>query len=349
MSQPALGNFACCAGFCVFRLCADPLSGQYPSVRIPLPLAILLVIVIPIGSWWLGTRKMDFLSPPSDAHLAGIRQKTAADLSRPAIQPPKLSPRILPAVATIPSPEKKPEPTIDIGDLNPNPGLNTYAELAPKGARHLIELASLLETAGESPRALLVWERVLDSTTPDPPQIAAALAAIKRLRSVIPMWQRKPAGAIPIVIHANTSTKLEKSLKSILEQAAHDLQRVSSGILKVSSQVTTKRKSLPKNSPSTVDLWLSGAAEKSPVTATISFSVTKTATLQADTLRKLFRCISKRLEQNHAFTRITPAATNETTLEDLGWRITRLRWQELALSLNAPQPAAPEKIPPPPR
>ena len=323
-------------------------------MRVPLPISILLAIILPVAVWWLGTRKTDFLTPPSEAMLAKVRQRTAAALPPAEIQAPVAAPQA-PAVPAPPSPEKKPEPAVEIGDLNPNPGLSTYAELAPKGSRHLLELASLLETAGELPRTVLAWERVLDSATAEPPQAITAIAGIRRLRPTLPAWNNKPAKSIPIVLHASTGPQLEKSLKATLEQAAKNLEAASSGILKVTASVTPMRKSStktpakttaktsgkgsPKDAPATVALWLSGPNEKSPLTETLSFTVTKPDALHAEILRRIFRLTGNRLQQTLAFPPVAPAATDETPLSALETHITRLHWEKFGLSLNTPPPA----------
>ncbi len=312
-------------------------------MRIPLPIAIVLAIVMPLGIWWLGTRKLDFLTPPAEAQLIAIRKQTEASLPRLEIQPPKPAPKNPPSNAAPPvtSTDKPPDLTLEIGDLNPNPGLNTYTDVASKGPRYLIELASLLETSGEFARALLAWERVLDATTPEPAQAATASAALKRLRPGLPVWNRDSGKAIPIVLHATTGTKLEKPLKPILEQAAQDLQRASSGILKVSIKITPNRKNAPTNGPATVDIWLTGAAGKSPAADPISFTVTKPKTLSSDTLRKISILTSKRLGKIRPLPALPPVATDENPLGALEFRITRLSWQQFGHSLNAPPAPAP--------
>ena len=339
-------------------------------MRVPLLLSILLAIAVPIVVWWLGVRDMNFLAPPSEAKLVAVRQQTAAALPRAQIPAPPAVPQAQPAPSATAGAEKKPEPAVEIGDLNPNPGLNTYADLAPKGARHLIELASLLETAGELPRTLLAWERVLDSTTPEPAQATAAIAAIQRLRSSLPAVKTSPAKAIPVVIHASTGTKLESSLKTSLDQTAHSLELASCGILKVTAQITINRKSdakstsakstsakntnakgasskgstskgtTPTGPPPTVAIWLTGPAEKSPATETLSFTLGKPEALQTDLQRRLFRLTGNRLQQTLAFPPLTPAATDETPLHALEFHITRLHWEKFGRSLNTP-PAAP--------
>ncbi len=286
---------------------------------------------------------MDFLTPPSTAQIAVIRQQSEAALSRPQIQAPQPVKQAAPE-PPVPAPEKRPDPAGEKNDVPPSPSLNTYAELAAKGSRHLIELATLLENAGEFPRALVAWERVIDSATPNLRQATAAIAAIKRLRAKVPLWNNNPATAIPIVINASSSSKLDKSLKPAVEQAAHDLQRASSGIMLVTTNVSIPRKTSSKNAPATVELWLTGPDDKSSSTPTLSFTVTKPEDLQADVLARIFRITSNRLGQNHAFTPVPPMAKDEAALYALAFHITRLRWQEFALSLNAPKAARPEKI-----
>lgn len=336
-------------------------------MRIPLPLSLLLAIVVPLGIWWLGVRKMDFLTPPSAAELAVIRNKTAVALSRLEKPQPKAISlaQAVNAAGAMSLPENKPEATVEIGDLNPNPGLSTYADLAPKGAQHLIELASLLETAGETARTLLAWERVLDAAQADPSQASAAVAAIKRLRATLPKRNLNPNGAIAIVIRASTDTPLASTLKSTLELAAHDLECASSGILKVTAKVTTKvtakgtsktsakssakgaakgsakGKGVSKPEPSQVAICLSGPTDKSSSTETITFSASPEKNLQDEILRKIFRLASKRLEQNRVLPAITHAAADEAPLNALEFRITRLRWDDFGRSLNTPKPPNP--------
>ena len=310
-------------------------------MRVPWLLSLFLIIAAPVAVWWLGVRKMDFLSPPSEARLAAVRQHTTASLPPAIIPEPIQSPQAPPSPPAVPSPvsEKLPEPAVEIGDLNPNPGLNSYAELAPKGARHLIELASLLETAGELPRTLLAWERVLDATTPDAAQTAAAIAAIQRLRPLLPPAKRGTAKATQIVIHASTGSKLETSLKTSLEQAAHSLELTSCGFLKVTTKLTINRKSASKTSNSTVDIWLSGSAEKSPATEPLSFAPAKSEVQQAEVLRKLFLITSKRLQQTLAVPPLSPIAANETPLHALEFHITRHHWEKFARSFTQPTSA----------
>ena len=189
---------------------------------------------------------------------------------------------------------------------------------------------------------------MLDSTTAEPPQASAAIAAIRRLRPTLPAWNTKASKAIPVVLHASTGSKLEKSLKTALDQAAKDLEHASSGILKVTATVTITRKPAPKTSakgstktsatepPATVALWLTGSNEKAPATETLSFTVAKPDTLQADLLRRVFRLTGNRLQQQLGFPPVTSAAADEPPLQALESRITRLHWEKFAASLNPP-------------
>ena len=196
-----------------------------------------------------------------------------------------------------------------------------------------------METAGELPRTLLAWERVLDATTADPAQASAASAAIQRLRPSVPAPKRNLPKPIPVVIHASTGGKLEASLKTYLKQAAHSLELASAGILKVTTQVTINRKSTSKSTNSTVAIWLSGTAEKAPATETLSFTVTKSEVPLPELLRKLFLLTGNRL-QTLGFPPLIPIAADEAPLHALECHVTRRHWDKFARSLNPP-PATP--------
>ena len=116
------------------------------------------------------------------------------------------------------------------------------------------------------------------------------------------------------------------------------VEQASGGMLKVTTQITINRKSNSKSTNSSIAIWLSGAAEKSPATETLSFTPAKPEALQADLLRRLFRLTGNRLEQLLAFPPITPAAADETPLHALQFHFTRLHWEKFGRSLNPPRP-----------
>ena len=306
-------------------------------MRVPLSIVIPLCLAVIAGTWWFGTRNLDFLTTPSPARLAEIRQSVESALP-PADQPDDAVSAPPPAPEPPPAPPEPPLPHLDPGDLNLPPALDEYHDLAAKGADHLIRLAVLLETEGESERALLAWERVLDATKPDNSQAIAALAAIKRLRPASPPWNKEPAAAIPITLHAGTSGKTATLIPPALEDAARKIEQASAGILKVTTHMTTGKtgRKSPKTSP--VALWLAGATEDSPSSDVLSFTLESGKDLHEHVSLTVFLIIRSYLAR--ISTPIPPRemGEHESAADALNSHITRRSWRELGTRLNtAPQ------------
>jgi hypothetical protein len=232
---------------------------------------------------------------------------------------------------------EKPKPVIELGDLSRPPTLQEYAELAPMGTAHLIEVATLLEAKSEFQRALLAWERVLDTGKPDDVQTAAAISAIKRLRPTLPDWNTNPAKTIAITLHAGTGKKTARILAPILAETARELERASSGILKITSKVTAGRDSKKAAAgPAPVALWLAGPTKTSRSTDVLSFTVGSPETLREEVRKTVFQ-ILRGFPGHKPGQNPPPTVTDGTpALDALNNHITRLGWQDLGTMLNHP-------------
>lgn len=311
------------------------------SVRIPIPVVILLILTVVGGIWWKNTRHMDFVTPPSAEKLAQVRHRAESSLppkekseNPPPPQPP-------PVVAELPPPPvEEPTPVVDVGDLTTPPTLQSYGELAPEGPDRLTEVAKALETRGEFLRALLAWERVVDLTKPNEAQAATAISAIKRLRPTLPDWNRKPEATISIVLNAGTGKKLAKTLTPILEGVARDLEAASSGIIKIKATVTAGKTNTLKG-PAPVALWLTGAGKKPSSTETLSFTADAQDALRPAILKTVFLLIQSQLSRTTAYTPPTALSAMEDPQSALNFRVTRLCWSEFAAGLNLPQKKKP--------
>ena len=240
------------------------------------------------GVWWYGTRKADFLTPPPASKLAENRARVESSL--PQVDHPDNAVAVpAGAVEPAPPPPEELKPAIVLGDLSSPPTLQEYAEFAPKGAAHLLDLAALLEAEGEFQRALLAWERVLDTGKADATQAGTAIAASQRLRPTLPAWNTDRAKAIAITLHAGTSSKNAKTLTPVLEETAREMERASAGILKVTAIVTSGRGRLTATTPVPVALWLAGPTKGSVSTAVRSFTVGSPKSLRDDLLKTVFR------------------------------------------------------------
>lgn len=305
-------------------------------MRIPIPVVLLLCLLVVAGVWMSQTRRMDFMTPPKESRLEEVRTRVKASLpesthSKAAITASAAQREPIPPPEVV-----EPKPPIEFGDLNRPPVITEYVDLAPKGAPHLIELAVLLETEGEFQRALLAWERVLDSGKPDPTQAAAAVQAIKRLRPTLPDWNTIPEKRIPIVLHAGTGKKAAAALKPILEETAKDIERASAGILQVTARITAGKDAKRATGPAPVALWLAGPAQKSRSTEVLSFTVGTKESLPDEVRKTAFQVIRGYVGRGIQQSPPPPAVEGETLLDAMQSHITRLLWRDLGILLNHP-------------
>lgn len=276
---------------------------------------------------------MDFMKEPTAERLAEIRVKAGGSATAPD---DKSSPAAQ-ELETPPPPPEPPQREIDLGDLSHPPTLRDYAERAQQGAESLIILAGALEDKGAQ-RALLAWERVLDSTKADSAQAEATIAAIHRLRPTLPDW---PGPPIQITLNAGTGKKLAKPLATALEAAARDLERASAGIVKVKAIVTPGKAASPAKGPVPVALWLEGTAKQSTSTDVLSFTVDGPEKLPEELMKAVFGLLRARLVSGTSYTPPAPLAEGERALAALHDRVTRLCWSEFAAGLNLPKKKKP--------
>lgn len=273
------------------------------------------------------------MTPPSEARLEQVRVKLESsfpqrDPMADAISVPTalLQPELTPVVES--------KPAIDLGDLSVPPNLISYTDHASQGPAHMIELAKALEEKGEFQRALFAWERVIDLTHPDETQAALAISSIKRLRPTLPDWNTSASTMTTITLHAGTGTKLAKTLTPILEGVARDLERASSGIVKVKAVVTTGKSGTTVKGPAPVAIWLAGADQKSTSTDVLSFTVASPEALRETIMKNVFLLVRSQLTRGGTYTPPAALADKESPQDALNFRITRLCWSEFAISLD---------------
>jgi len=306
-------------------------------VRIPIPVALLLYLCVIGGVWWAGTRDHDFLTPPSESGLAVIREKVSSTLP-PADHPDEVvSEAPAPAEnAPTPPPVKAPAASAPADSQNP-PDLAEYRDLARKDPAAIIELAHQLETQGEFQRALLAWERIVDSAAADESQTRTAVNAIKRLRPTLPPWNADSAAALAIILHAGTGKTTAAVLTPVLEQVARELEQASSGILRISASVASGHDIPEAMGPAPIALWLAGSGGQAPSTEVIAFTSGPPGSLHAEVLKTTSQLLRGYLKRAATLT-IPEAAEEEEAapLEIMQSHITRLAWLELGSRLNAP-------------
>ncbi len=304
-------------------------------MRTPISWVLLLAIAVICGTWWAGTRHADFLSPPNESKLTLIRYKIEASI------PPDPHPDDTPPPPTAlddpapPLPQVAAPPSIDLGDLSRPPSLLEYHLLAGNGAARLSELAALLETKGASQRALLAWERVIDSTQPDAEQARLASTAIQRLRATQPDWNTDRKSLLAITLHARTHQKTPKALSTALDEIAHEIERASAGILKVTATVAPARRGKSSTS-SSIDLWFSGSANQPAPLTVRTCTPASTRPLHDELLLTIYGELHDQLA--HANVHASPVTLTAAAIP-LDWlrgQVTRACWHELGTQLNRP-------------
>ncbi|MCW1924878.1 hypothetical protein OKA05_20110 [Luteolibacter arcticus] len=331
--------------------------------RVPLLAVIPLAIGVIALPWWAWTKDMDFLTPPSDFQLRRIRADTAAALSKPRRDKAPNSREDLQREVQSPI---KPPPEIDPGDPHAPAAIDAYREeAAGKGANALIDLAVHLEEQSGNARALLAWERVLDSSKPDDSQRAAALAGIQRLRPAVAPWSVDPL-AKPLVLEAAINTPVpHPSLEGLLEEAARITANSSAGLVKFVPRVDLpdppqppkKVKPKPKPKPKAkgkpqvpepppappppppvrppLSLQILADGESSTSTGVIELALPEDASeLRREILRGVYRLVASQIA---ATTELTPPdglSETDEPVPALSARITRLSWSEFGKSLQ---------------
>jgi hypothetical protein len=289
---------------------------------------ILLCLCVVGGVWWAGTRKHDFLTPPSESQLPAIRTKNADVIPPPDDAPdlgaaPQTAEAMKP-VRVFPAPKSNDE----------SPQLAEYRNQAASDPALLAETARQLETQEKLQRALLAWERILDTATPDETRAAEALLSIKRLRSALPDWNTDPAKTIAITLHAGAGKSTAEILTPVLEEIARDLEKASSGILKITPNVASGREVPKSRGASPIAIWFSGPGTEARSTEVFAFTSGSPEMLRDDLLKTVLRLVRSYLARTASLTVTEAGDAGEAPFDAIQLRITRFGWHELGSRLN---------------
>jgi hypothetical protein len=299
-----------------------------------MPIVTLLALAVVGGVWWHGTRDHDFLKPPSGPELEMIRAQ-AALMQPPADHPEDGKPA--PAGTTQPLeplPDPPTAPAIDPGDLKGSPTLALYRDDPPANAGDLLKLSSSLEAMGETQRALLAAERVIDSSKPDEEQMRTAVGIIRRLRPQLPDWNADPAASLPVTLHAGTGKSTAILLEPLLRELAGEIERASAGILKVTANVASGRDIPEDIGPPPVAIWLAGPDGGTRSTEVISFTVLSPETLRDEMAGSLLELLRSHIGRTTDLRIPQSEADPADPAGGLRSHVTRLVWLELGKKLN---------------
>jgi hypothetical protein len=316
--------------------------------RVPIPVVILLSLGAVALPWWLGTRHMDFLKPPTEFQLTRLRSDVVSSFAKRSGS--TAEPRSPELERAIQSPIK-PAPMIDPGDPHAPAGLDAFREHAGKGVKGFIELAVHLEEQSGNARALLAWERVLDVCQPDPSQRAAAIAGIQRLRPLAAPWHVDPLEEKVLVVETTVPEGLAaEALDDVAGDCAKVLNKHAAGLLRFESRVERPAKKpapKPPRKPKkpakpaaeepapppppppmfSVQILLEG--EKASPAGRVEFPVSDDPQqFRREILAACYKLVSSQLAATTDFTPPEPLGPESDPSAALGTRITRLCWSE---------------------
>ena len=313
--------------------------------RVPIPIVLLLGVAAVAIPWWQGTKDVDFVTAPSEKHLERIRYATSRAFPKREQPAPEDARKEAKAFQ---SPIKA-APVIHPGNPQAPAMIDAYREHAEEGAAAFVELAAHLEEQSGNPRALLAWERVIDSCQADEAQLTAAYSGIQRLRPLVAPWNIDPVAAIPLTLEASVGKEeAAGELEEDLGRCAEILNRKSSGLIQFSPRLerpATKEKKQTKveknEGPADaeaaeplVSLQILADGESAASTGLIEFPLPA----DPDQARSALLSAAYKLvgSQIAAATVLTPPrsiSAGEDPLAALGTRVTRLSWQEFGKSL----------------
>lgn len=290
---------------------------------IPLKVVIPLLLLVPLTVWFMGVRKYNFME--------------ARDIPENELRPEFASPverRIADLLATPeieePQEEEPVMPEINVGDFQISPGLEEYRADSEFGAPALLNLGQRLQAAGQVQRALLAYERVLDSSPTGTSTQQEAEAALANLKEVIPMWNPDPTASVALQIHLDTARTPESLAGTITTLT--ELIRVSSGS---QSQPKFRIISSPKPShklPSLpVAIWLTipGEDPEKPSLAIATVTPKSDEELDSSLTHGVYRLLSKRIELIAQLTPPPALLQGEDPENAIVNKITRLAWKQI--------------------
>lgn len=315
-------------------------------MRVPLPIIIILCLLATLVAWIIGTHDKDFTKSPTPKELVQITEdwnetkpQNPEQHSRSATTPADWQNNKSPSSSASSSlkPEKLPPM-----EFRQSPALSEFGTLRDKGTSFMIQLATQLEAMGQRQRALLAWERVIDTSNPTQEERQKALAAIKGLKNSLPPWNPDPINEIPLTLHAGATLEDRKTLELALIKTADLISEGSGNTIKVSTKASIgKGRSAPtKRIP--VAIWFSRPGTSSDDTGAetppISFMTDPSheQQLASQIAAGAYSLIRIQLTRETNFSPLPELQENAgvNPNELLKYHITRLMWREFVQSLR---------------
>lgn len=273
--------------------------------------------------WLSGIRKYDFMTP-RDIPASELRPEFASPVE---IELGELAKGQDPSANEMEAPAM---PEIDLGDFQTAPGLDEYRDSAELGASSLLKLAQKLQNAGQVQRAVLAFERILDSTPTGGSANIEAERALANLKANLPLWNSDSTAAVPLEIHFDTARDPD-SLNGAIATLS-ELISVGSGNqcqpnfqIRVSAMPSEQLPSLP------VAIWMTvpGEDPDKPSLAVVTLAPKSDENLNARLTHGLYRLLSRRITSIGQLTPLPPLLQGEDPENAVVNKVTRLAWKQI--------------------
>ncbi|WP_200391500.1 hypothetical protein [Roseibacillus ishigakijimensis] len=278
---------------------------------------------MPLLTWFWGVRKYDFMTPRT-IPVRELRPDFASPVNREIVE--AVTPYSL-----HPQEGKTPEiPEIPLGDLNASPQLDEYREQASLGAPSLLQLADRLQYEGRIQRAVLAYERVIDSTPSGGSAQEEATEALANLKESLPPWNGDLSASEPLQINLATARPPESLQHGITTLSS--LVSVASGNLASARFEITQLPPPPASLPSLpVAMWLTVPGEEAakPSLSVITIIPAEDEDLASELTHGLYRLIGRRLETIAQLTLPPPLLKGDEPENAIVNKLTRLAWQQI--------------------
>lgn len=224
---------------------------------------------------------------------------------------------------------------LDLGDLKTSPGLAAYRGFAQENEPdRLFDLSSSLRARGQFQRALLAFERVIDSSNASPAILKEAAQGIRTLAPTLPNWSIDPTNEFSLTLQLGTSQPASPELKGALLEVATTIRKSSSDQIEITPKITT-RKSPGEIPDQPITIWLSSTEEKAKQTPITNLRISSGLEEATDEISfAIFQTVRAELTSLS----YPPAPTLQISGKDLlSNYITRLMWRDFARNLTEKQ------------
>ncbi len=309
-------------------------------VRIPIPIIIVACLLTMVVAWLVSTRDKDFGTAPTPEQLVEISEEW--EESRPNIPPPKPINASLLMNNSSSSPKASPTPStpkievLPAENLHHSPSLSEYGTLGDKGSAAMVHLATHLETKGQPLRALLAWERVIDTANPDDSDRVVAVTAIKRLRTTLPPWNPDSTNDIGLTLHAGATLKNKKSLEDALTIVADLISNASGNVIHVKTKASIGKSRGIKTPRIPIAIWFSRPGETPRETPPISFMAdpSQSDMLASQIQAGVYALLRAHLASETNFSPLPEYPSGVKPDDLIRYHVTRLMWREFVNSMK---------------